>query len=402
MPKIIDRFITPAVVRVINSLTPPGSFTTHSGQTIGPESPFELVAFRAAINVLSQDVAALPLKLYRSDGKSREEVIDHPLAAVLRYAANDRMTSYEFRETQMVSLLHLGNSYAYKQTDSLGRVMALYPLRPDRMTVSMSAETGGLTYTYTPIDKTLPTTEFSAAEILHIKGLSSDGMVGRSPLSDFREKLGEIAATERMTQSFFGNGMKRGAVLKHEKTLSDGAYDRLKRSLEDKAGADKAWKVLLLEEGMDFSELTFSPDDAQMLDTRKFSVEDVCRIYNLPPYKLRMNEPGASSYASVDAQRIDYLISSLTPWLVRIEQAFVRSCLTPKEVAGGYFVEHNTRALLRSDLKSQAEALKIGREANWYSVNDCRRFLGENPIEDARADDHFAPVQFTVGSESVE
>ena len=228
--------------------------------------------------------------------------------------------------------------------------------------------------------------------------MSGDGLVGRSPLTDFREKLGEIGAIERQTQSFFGNGMKRGAVLKHPKTLSKEAQDRIKASAEEQTGPAKAWKVLVLEEGLDFAELTFSPEDAQMLETRRFSVEDVCRMYNLPAYKLRINEAGTVSYASVDAQHIDYLVSSLTPYLVRIEQGIMRCCLSPADIAAGYFVEHNTRALLRADLKSQAEALKIGRECNWYSVNDCLDHLGENPSADPRADDKFAPVQFTGGA----
>jgi len=399
---LVDRILEPALRRYFEKLNQTqGSHKTHSGQTIGPDAPFELVAFRSAINVLSQDVATLPLKMYAKDGRARVDVMDHPLALALRLTPNPRMTAYEFREAMMVSLLTWGNFYGYQMRDNSGRVSAIYPLRPDRMTVTL-AEAGLLLYTYKPIDPEQPEQTFISYEILHIKGLSTDGLVGRSPLYDFREKLGEIAAAEKFTQSFYGNGMKRSAVLRHPARLSGDASTRLEESVKRQAGADNAFGVLVLEEGMDFSELSFAPEDAQLLESRRFSVEDACRIFNLPPYKLRINEAGTVSYASVDAQHIDYLISSLTPWLVRIEQGIMRCCMSPTEVAAGLFVEHNTRALLRSDLKSQAEALKIGREANWYSPNDCRYMLGENPIPDPRADDYFAPVQFTVQASPAE
>jgi HK97 family phage portal protein len=399
---LIDRIISPALQRFLEGLNrTTNSFQTNAGQTIDSDSPFELVAFRSAINVLSQDVATLPLRMYVKSGRARIDVTDHPLALALRLVPNPRMTAYEFREAMMVSLLTWGNFYAYLMRDNKGRVTAMYPLRPDRVTVTLD-EAGLLLYTYSPADVEIEEQQFIAYEVLHIKGLSTDGLVGRSPLYDYREKMGEIAAAERFTQSFYGNGMKRSAVLSHPKTLSSEAQARLEASVKKQAGSDKAFGVLILEEGMDFSELSFAPEDAQLLESRRFSVEDSCRIFNLPPYKLRINEAGTVSYASVDAQHIDYLISSLTPWLVRIEQGIMRCCLSPAEVAGGMFVEHNTRALLRSDLKSQAEALKIGREANWYSPNDCREYLGENPIPDPRADDYFAPVQFTVQASPAE
>ena len=388
----IDRLIGPSVERYMRSLLsqPFGSVRTNSGTVVTSDTPYQLVPIRAAINIVSQDVATLPLKLYRKQGRGRYEATEHPLSNVLALAPNPRMTAFEWRESQMVSLLTWGNAYNYIQKDEFGRTVSLWPLRPDNMNVTMGDT--GVIYTYTPLEVSAVPSVFSPEEVLHIKGLSQDGLVGRTPLWDFREKMGEIAATERFTQSFYGNGMKRSAVLKHPGTLSDAAHERLKRSTQADSGADNAFKVLVLEEGMDFSELSFAPEDAQLLDTRRFSVEDVCRIYNLPAYKMRINVPGAVSYASVDAQSVDYLVSSLTPWLVRIEQAVNRACLTKYERDLGLFVEHNTRALLRSDLKSQAEALAIGRTNGWYSVNDCRDFLGENPVADKRADDYFAPT----------
>ena len=400
---LIDRFIGPVLDRYFaRQLTQGfGGVQTNSGQTVTRDTPFELVAVRSAINVLSADVATLPLKLYRKEGRGRQEETAHPLSGCLRLAPNPRMTAFEMREAMMVSLLTWGNAYAYIQRDEAYRVIALWPFRPDRMTVYLG-EDGRLKYHYLPLNSTIEAETFDVSDILHVKGLSSDGLVGRTPLWDYREKLGESAATERFSQSFYGNGMKRGAVLKHPSAIGDTAYKHLKESLADERGADKAWKTLILEEGMDFSELTFAPEDAQLLETRRFTVEDWCRVFNLPLFKLRINTPGAVSYASVDAQSVDYLVSTLTPWLVRIEQAIDRACLTLPEREAGLYVEHNTRALLRSDLKSQAEALAIGREKNWYSVNDCREMLGENPDPDPRADDRFTPTFIqTVADDSL-
>jgi len=391
---LIDRIIGPALGRYFDQLTKGfGTAMTHSGQRIGPESPFELVAIRSAINVLAQDVATLPLYLYRREGRGRTEAKDHPLYNVLRWQPNPRMTAFEFREAKMVALLTWGNFYAYKEMNSTGSVVGLWPLRPDKMTVQLVE--GRIIYTYTPSDATAQPKDFEASEILHVKGLSSDGLVGRTPLYDFREKFGEIAAMERFSQSFYGNGMKRSAVLKRpaeiggqrNPPLSTTALERLTKSIEDESGADKAFKVIILEEGMDFSELSFAPEDAQLLETRRFGVEDACRIYNLPPYKLRINTPGTVSYASVDAQGVDYLVSTLRPWQVRTEQAVMCSCLTPAERESGLFVEHDTRAMLRSDLKSQAEAHRIYREISVLTVNDVLEEMGRNPSPDPRADD---------------
>lgn len=398
---LIDRLIGPAISRYIEQLNQPfGGMKTKAGQTVTSDSPFELVAIRSAISVLSADVATLPLKLYKQQGRGRNEQPSHPLSHALRFP-NPRMTGFEWRETMMVSLLTWGNAYAYIQRDEMKRPVAFWPLRPDNMSV-MLGEDKRLYYRYQPSEEDMAAGTFEAYDILHVKGLSHDGIVGRTPLYDFVEKIGELKAMERFSQSFYGNGMKRSAVLKHPSTLSDTALQHLKESIADQRGGDQAWKTLVIEEGMDFSELSFAPEDAQLLETRRFGVEDVCRIYNLPPYKLRINTQGAVSYASVDAQSIDYLVSTLTPWLVRIEQAIDRACLSLDETQAGFFVEHNTRALLRSDLKNQAEALEIGRKNGWYSVNDCREHLGENPVSDPRADDYFAPtyVQATTASMS--
>lgn len=389
---IIDRIIGPALDRYMSSVLNRGAGgMTHSGQRINGETPFNLISVRSAISILAQDVASTPLELWRTTGKVREKAIEHPLYGVLTVAPNGRMTAMEWREAAMVALLTWGNSYAYIQRDEAYRVVALWPLRPDRVLVTLS-EDGRLAYRYNPINDTIAPQTFDQFDILHVKGLSSDGLVGRTPLFDLREKLGEIKAEERFSQSFYGNGMKRGAAFTHPGTLSDTAFEHLKKQTSDEGGAEKAWKTLILEEGVTFTEMTFAPEDAQLLQTREFSVEEICRAFNLPPYKMRITKPGAVSYASVESQQLDYLLSTLNGWYVRIEQAVNRACLSLNERNSGLHVIHNSRTMLRADLKSQAAASQVLRNISAVTVNEVREDFGYNPSDDPRADDLFAPT----------
>lgn len=385
---IIDRLIAP-FMNYLNKRF--GTADTRAGQKVTTETPFELVSYRSLINILAFDVATITLEAYkRRSGGGRDKATDHPLYDVLSLSPNGRMTAFEWRAAMMTSLLTWGNCYNQIIRDEFFRVIALWPLRPDRMTVYIG-EDGRLKYDYSFADGETTKT-FDYSEILHVKGFSSDGLVGRTPLWDLREKLGEVAGIEAFSQSFYGNGMKRSGVLTHPGTLGETQRKNLAASVADNRDPDKAWSVLVLEEGMTFNELTFAPEDAQLLSTREFSVLEFCRVLNMPPYKAKVVAPGAVSYASVDAQYIDYLTSSLMPWFVNFEQAIMRGCLTRKERAEGYFVEHNTREWLRADLKSQAEALGMHLRNGAFNIDEYRGKLGENPLPNGMGQHYFRPL----------
>lgn len=373
----VGRILGPSINAYLSTLGLGGK--TESGQTVDADTPYQLVAVRSAIQTLAFDLASLPLKVYQRDGVKRE-ARDHALYDVIHSAPNGRMTSFEWRVAMWSWLLTWGNAYNWIQRDQFGNVVGIWPLRADRVSVYIDPDSRKLAYEYRPADDSMESQVFSFEEILHVKGLTTDGLVGRSPIADLRERLGESKAVDRFSQQFFGNSARPEGVLTHPATLGQDAQDRLKRQMEERRNGK--FSTLILEEGMTWQQLTFPPEDAQLMETREFSVLDWCRVFNLPPYKLRVNSPGSVSYNSVEIQQLDYNISTLRPWAVNFEQAVNRACLTYDERKAGYYVELNLDATVRADIKTRFEAHQIALRNGIVSIDEVRSIEGWNPYGD--------------------
>jgi len=378
----IGRLLAPAIENYLTGQFGTLKGKTHSGEVVTDDSPFQNPAVRAAIQRIAYDIAVTPLKVVSQTDGTRKEQRKHPLYALLTSAPNARMTAFELKVAWMVWLLTWGNAYTYIERDANGRPMGLWPLRSDRMRVFIDPSNREMVYEYTPTTAEGDVQMFAQSEILHLKGLSSDGLVGRPPMADMREKLGELQAVERMSQSFYGNGMRSQGVLKTDTTMSAAAADRLKLQLDDRRGAGEAWKTLLLEEGVDYKELTFPPEQAQLLQTREFGVLDVCRWFNLRPYILGVNSAGSMSYNSVEIQQLDHNQATLRPWAVNIEQAIDRACIKSEERAAGVHVEFNLDANLRADTKTRYEAHQVALRNGILTLDEVRDIEGRNPYPD--------------------
>jgi len=345
-----------------------------SGQPVTPENALHIIAVYSAIRLLAESVGSLPLIVYeRLPNGGKRRAVEHPLYRLLHDAPNDEMTAVVFRETLQAHLGAWGNAFAQIVRDRGGRVMALWPLRPDRMTVTRNAA-GQLEYHYEGVRE-----PFAADEILHIPALSFDGLVGYSPISLARQGLWLLQAAEAYGARFFENDARPGVVLKHPGKLSEDAYKHLKSSWEEAhSGVDKAHKPAILEEGMDISTVGIPPQDAQFLETRKFQIAEIARLYRIPPHML--GDLDRATFSNIEQQGIEFVVYTLRPWLVRWEQAIWLRLLTPAE-RKRYFVEHLVDGLLRGDVKSRYEAYAIGRNGGWLSANDIRELENMNPIE---------------------
>lgn len=353
---------------------------TGSGMSVNEDSAMQIAAVFAAVRILAESVASLPLKVYRRDGRTRTAAPDHVLYGLLHDAGNDLMTAFQLREVWMVHMSLWGNSYSEIERNGRGQPVALWPIHPSRVqpVIDTSGRAPAVTYRIT-----LPNggqASVTSGNILHLKALGYDGVIGKSPIRLAREALGISMAAERYGAKFFGNDARPGMVLTHPAKLSDEAFDNLKNSWNSAhQGAGNAWKVAILEEGMDAKTVGLPPEDAQFIETRKFQISEIARIFRVPPHLLA--DLDKATFSNIEQQSLEFVIHSLRPWLVRIEQEINRQLLQPSE-RGTYYAEHTVDGLLRGDIKSRNEAYAIGRNWGWLSANDIREMENLNPVDD--------------------
>ena len=309
---------------------------------------------------------------YRPDG-SKEKLYSHPLYHLLHDEPNPEMTSFIFRETMMSHLLLHGNAYAQIIRNGRGEVVALYPLLPDRMDVSRD-KGGQLYYTYTRnSDEPGGKQKYEQVvllkeDVLHIPGLGFDGLIGYSPIAMAKNAIGMAIACEEYGAKFFANGATPGGILEHPGTVKDPA--RVRDSWNAAfGGSGNANKVAVLEEGMKYTPISISPEQAQFLETRKFQIDEIARIFRVPPHMVGDLEK--SSFSNIEQQSLEFVKYTLEPWIVRWEQAINRALLSEKEKES-YFVKFNVDGLLRGDYESRMNGYATARQNGWMSANDIR------------------------------
>ena len=291
------------------------------------------------------------------------------------------MTSFVFRETLMSHLLIWGNAYAQILRDRSGQVIGLYPLLPDQMSVHRS-EKGKLFYVYNRYEEDNPNFQekgsivLSQEEVLHIPGLGFDGLIGYSPIALAKNAVGMTLACEEYGASFFGNGANPGGVLEHPGILKDPAKVRDSWNAVYQ-GTRNAHKVAVLEEGMSYKQIGIPPEEAQFLETRKFQINEIARLFRIPPHMVGDLEK--SSFSNIEQQSLEFVKYTLDPWVVRFEQAFKKSLLLPEEKKT-HFIKFNVDGLLRGDYQSRMNGYAIGRQNGWLSTNDIRELEELNPI----------------------
>ena len=353
-----------------------------AGAKVNEFTAMQTTAVYACVRILAESIAGLPLHLYEYRGNGKERVPGHPLYFLLHDSPNPEMTSFIFRETAMIHLLLWGNSYAQILRDGRGRVMGLYPLLPNRMSVGRD-ESGEIVYTYTPMSESNPHLKgqrqitLRREDVLHIPGLGFDGLVGYSPIAMAKNAIGIALATEEYGAAFFKNGARPGGVLEHPGVLKDPS--KLRESWHAVYGGTmNTGRIAVLEEGVKYQQIAIPPEEAQFLETRKFQIDEIARLYRVPPHMIGDLEK--SSFNNIEQQSLEFVKYTLNPWVVRWEQSLQKALLTDKEQKE-YFIRFKVDGLLRGDYKSRMEGYAIGRQNGWLSANDIRSLEDLNPIE---------------------
>ena len=347
---------------------------TSAGKPVNEHTAMQMTAVYSCVRILSETLAGLPLHVYRyNDSGGKEKYLKHPLYKLLHDEPNPEMTSFTFRETLMSHLLLWGNAYAQIIRNARGEVIALYPLMPNKMTVDRDSK-GRLFYLYSRTSDDAPTlgedsqVYLSPSEVLHIPGLGFDGLIGYSPIAMAKNAVGLAIATEEYGAKFFANGAAPGGVLEHPGTIKD--PQKVKESWNSAyQGSQNAHRVAVLEEGMKYQPIGISPEQAQFLETRKFQINEIARIFRVPPHMLADLEK--SSFSNIEQQSLEFVKYTLDPWVVRWEQSMCRALLMESEKPI-VFIKFNVDGLLRGDYVSRMSGYATARQNGWMSANDIR------------------------------
>lgn len=353
-----------------------------SGKSISALSAMQTSAVYACVRVIAETIASLPLNVFEVEGDGSRKAIEYPLQRLLHDEPNHEMTSFIWRETMLSHLLLWGNAYTQIIRNGRNGIIGLYPLLPDHMTVDR-ASNGELTYEYTT--NSGQAVRLRPEDVLHIPGLGFDGVMGYSPIAMEKNAIGLSVAAEEYGGKFFANGARPSGVLTHPHTVKD--PKRLRDSWNAAyGGSGNSGRTVVLEEGMEYKPISMPNNEAQYLETRKFQVEEICRIYRVPPHMI--GDLSHATFSNIEHQSISFAVHTIRPWLTRIEQAINRA-LIPEAEKGRFYVQFNLDGLMRGDYKSRMEGYAIARQNGWMSANDIRQLERLNPIPAEQGGDEY-------------
>ena len=366
--------------------------TSTSGAMVSEDSALTFSAVWAAVRVLAESVASLPLVVYeRTEDGGHKPATSHPVYRLLHDEPNSMMTSLVWRETVQAHAVTWGNGYSFIKYGRDGRPSEILPLMPNKTDSLIkdgkqifTTEINGRSFTLDPMD------------ILHIPGLGWDGIKGYSPIKMQRESIGLGMSATEFGSRFFGNGATPSGVLEHPEKLSKEAAERLRTEWSRMySGNSNSHKTAVLQEGLKYQQISLPPDDAQFIETRKFQINDIARIFRVPPHMLGDLE--RATFSNIEHQGLEFVVHTLRPWLVRWEQELNRKLFLPSE-RGRYFVEFKVDGLLRGDIQSRYSAYATARNWGWLSINDIRRLENMNPVENGN--DYLQPLNMTLAGEN--
>lgn len=346
----------------------------HGSRYVSPDTAIQMATVWACVRVLAESVASLPLIVYERQERGKRRATEHPLYEVLHNRANPLMTAFEFREVMQASLVLWGNAYAQIIYNERGRILELWPLRPDRV-LEIKTIDGTRLYHYMRDNGDMEW----LLDVWHLRGLGSDGLVGYSPIALMRRAIGLAISAEEYGTRFLENDARPGVVLEHPGKLKEQALKNLKDSWEERhQGPSKAGRPAVLEEGMKLHEVGIPPADAQFLETRKFQVSEIARIFRIPPHMI--GDLDKATFSNIEHQSLEFVVHTLRPWLVRWEQSITNNLMIERD-RERFFAEFLVDGLLRGDTINRYQAYALGRQNGWLSANDIRQLENMDPVD---------------------
>ncbi|MEQ4450969.1 phage portal protein [Kosakonia sacchari] len=349
------------------------TYDTYTGKRVSSGRAMRLTAVFSCVRVLAESIGMLPCSIYKAVGKGKEKATAERLHKLVSMKPNGYMTPQEFWELMIVCLCLRGNFYAYK-VKALGEVVELLPLDPGCVQPKLNSNWEPV-YQVTFPDGT--TDVLGQEDIWHVRILTLDGLNGLNPIAYAREAISLGLATEEHGARLFSNGAVTSGVLETEHQLSDTAYQRLKSDFEEKhQGLGNAHKPMILEMGLQWKSMALSAEDSQFLETRKFQLEEICRLFRVPMHLVQNTD--RATYSNIEELGMGFINYSLVPYLTRIEQR-INIGLVREPKQGTYYAKFNVGALLRGDMKSRFEAYATAINWGMYSPNDCLELEDRNP-----------------------
>ena len=344
-----------------------------------------LTAVWCAIRLLAESVSSLPISVYTKQ-KNGDKVEDtkNPIYNLIKFKPNYYQNKITFFEFIMLSICTDGNAYVRIIRNNAGRPVQLICLDPNDVTVVIKD--------YELYYQINEEGVLDSSDVLHFKTLTDNGIDGISPIDQCAKALNWSSSLEEFGSTFFSNGAKPSSILQTDRALSDTALQRLKTSFNNNYGKLKnSNSTIVLEEGLTFKPISISPEQAQFLSSRQFSIEEVARIFNVPPHLLK--DLSKSSFNNIEMQSQEFVTYTLMPYITRIEQEMNLKLFRTNEL-GKTFVEFNVNGLLRGDVKSRTDAYKTAITNGYMSINEVRQKENMNSIEGG--DKHFMQMNMTT------
>lgn len=362
---------------------------TQSGVYVNSDSALCYSAVWGCVRVISETVAQLPWKTYQRTAGGKKEIPGdrNTVAWLLHTQPNPESTAFRFKRQLVANALTWGNGYAEIERDASGRPLWLWPIHPERVKV-VRDNVGDVFYL---VKNGSEEVAIPAADMLHVRGIGDDDLVGTSIIAKAKQSIGLGLAMEQFGASFFGNGANMGGALMHPRVLSEAARSNLEDSMKKRAGGRNSLSTLVLEEGMKYERIGIPPDDAQFLESRQFQIVEICRWFRVPPHKLA--DLSRATWNNIEHQSIEFVTDTVVPWTCNLEEE-ANLKLFGRQQRGVYYTKFSLGALLRGDTASRFAAYATGRQWGWLSVNDIRELEDMNRIKGG--DQYLVPSNMTT------
>lgn len=396
--KFIDKIIVKAFKNQYSDFAKKflsGEDVDRQDTTINSTTAMKYTAVFSCVRVLGETLASTPIKIYKTDEKGdRISVKDINLYDILHNKPNEEMSPFNFKEMCMNNLNLGGNAVCEKLVNKKGDLVGLYPYKWQNVQIKRNKDTNKLEYHIkgeNVVGKVL-----SKDQVFHIPGLSFDGIVGLSPIEYVSKAINLGLSYESFGVNFYKNGANPSIALQYPNALDDVAFERLKKEFAKAyQGLANTGKPLILEDGATVKEMTIKPVDAQLLESKRFQLEDIARIYRVPMHLIQ--DLSRSTNNNIEHQSLEFVMYTMLPWFQRWEENINMQLLTMEQRKQGYYVEFKIDNLLRGDAVSRAQAYATGRNAGYLSVNEIRKLENMNPIPNG--DIYLQPSNFIEAGE---